>query len=124
MCLLHCSYVDNYICMHHILLLHYFSLIEIQIFQKSMNIKYKILHSSDHNRSPILIYSYPEQTNTNVITNGLTFANNIPLFNITTTDINVQIVVVVNETDNPPSDIFTTQECSKQTNINCNTYSW
>ena len=69
----------------------------------------------DHKENPIQIYEYPDQTNTDVITNGLTFANHIPLFNITNTNIQVQVAIVANEFDNPPSEMFTTQECSRQT---------
>ena len=71
----------------------------------------------DHKENPIQIYEYPDQTNTDVITNGLTFANHIPLFNITNTSIQVQVAIVANEVDNTLSEIFTTQECSRLTVI-------
>ena len=73
---------------------------------------FKVLNSVDHEENPIQLYKYPEQENLGVVTNGLTFANHIPVFNMNNTNIQVQIVITVNEVDNPPSEAFTTEECT------------
>ena len=76
---------------------------------------FKILHNWDNKENPIqLIYKYPNQAITSVVTDGLTFANHTPLNNIYNTNIQVQIVIIANEVDNPPSEAFTTKECRNE----------
>ena len=58
------------------------------------------------------VYHYPDDGNTDVIVVGKTSANNIPLPDVTSTMIGVQIASVSNRAINPPSEIFNTTECN------------
>ena len=60
----------------------------------------------------IEVYHYPYDSNTDVIVVGKTSASNIPLPNVTSTMIKVQIASVTNRAINPPSEMFNTTECS------------
>ena len=66
------------------------------------------------NGSVITLYHHENgntDITTDVTTNGVTFANNIPLSGITSTTIEVQIITVVNRAVLSPSDPVTTIEC-------------
>ena len=60
----------------------------------------------------IEVYHYPDDGNTDVIVVGKTSANNIPLPDVTSTMIKVQIASVTNRAVNPPSEMFNTTECN------------
>ena len=61
--------------------------------------------------SPVPAYHYPRENITEVITDGITFANNVPLPNRTGDEIEVLVSTIVSRVINPPSSAFITLEC-------------
>jgi len=61
--------------------------------------------------SPVPVYHYPRENISEVTTDGITFANNIPLSNSTGDEVQVLVSTIVNRGLNPPSSAFTTTQC-------------
>ena len=78
-----------------------------------MGLMHVFHRSTNLNETLTNLYYYPDSGNTDVNTDGKTFANNILLPDVTaSTTIQVQVATVTNRAVNPPSELFTTTECS------------
>jgi len=58
-------------------------------------------------------YQYNTRDNTTDVIRGIKFANNIPLSDVTSDEISIQVAAVVNRAVNLPSDEFTSTQCGE-----------
>ena len=66
--------------------------------------------------SRVQAYHYPRENIPEVITDGLTFANNIPLSNRTGDEVQVLVFTIVDRVIVPRSSKFTTTQCGAALN--------
>ena len=92
------------------------------LFQFEMNTQVAdiaefIISYSIPNGSLVKAYHYPRENIPEVITDGITFANNIPLSNSTGDEVQVSVFTIVSRIINPPSNTFTTTQCEAALNF-------
>ena len=66
--------------------------------------------------SHVQAYHLPKDSIPEVITDGIMFANNIPLSNRTGDEVQVLVATIVSRVINPPSSTFTTTQCGATLN--------
>ena len=70
-----------------------------------------IIAYTNHDGLLVEALNYPGDNIPDVITDGITFAKNIPLSNVIGDEVQVRVTTVANRAVNSPSNAFTTIQC-------------